>query len=43
MDHNFGTDRKVLPQGKSMLNLKARSLSVQKLEPRLSFLKVGQQ
>ena len=37
MDQNFGADRKVLPQEKSMLNLKAQSLSVQKLVPRLSF------
>ena len=31
MNRNFGTDRKVLPQGISMLNLKALSFSVQKL------------
>ena len=37
MDQNFGTGRKVLPQGISMLNLKALSLSVQELMPRLSF------
>ena len=42
MDQNFGTDRKVLPQGISMLNLKALSLLVQKLMPRLSRSKVGQ-
>ena len=39
MDQNFGMDRKVLPQGISMLNLIALSLSVQKLMPRLSFSK----
>ena len=39
MDQNFGTDRKVLPQGISMLNLKALSILVQKLMPRLSFFK----
>ena len=43
MDQNFGTDKKVLPQGISMLNLKALSLSVQKLMSRLSFFsKEGQ-
>ena len=35
-------DRKVLSQGISMRNMKATSLSVQKLVPRLSFFKVGQ-
>ena len=38
MDQNFDTDRKVLPQGIYMLNLKAPSLSVQKLMPRLIFV-----
>ena len=36
MDQNVGTDRKVLPQGISMLNLKALS-SAQKLVQTLSF------
>ena len=39
MDQNCGMGRKVLPQGISMLNLKALSLSVQKLMPKLSFFK----
>ena len=34
---NFGKNRKVLPQGISMCNMKALSLLVQKLVPRLSF------
>ena len=38
MDQNVGTDRKVLPQGIFMLNLKALSLSVKKLMPMLSFV-----
>ena len=33
----FDMDRKVLPQGISMLNLKALSLSFQRLMPRLCF------
>ena len=37
MDQNFGTDRTVLRQGISMLNMKVRSLSVKKLMSRLSF------
>ena len=41
MDQNFGIVRKVLPQGISMLNLKALSLSVQKLMPSLSLFKSG--
>ena len=36
-DQKFGTDRKVSPQGKQVRNMKALSLSVQKLLPRLSF------
>ena len=36
---NFGMDRKVLPQGISMRNMKALSLSAQKLMPRLSIFK----
>ena len=39
MNQNFGTDRKVLQQGISMLNLKALSLSIQKLMLRFSFFK----
>ena len=38
-DQNVGIDRKVLPQGISMRNMKVLSLSVQKLMLRLSFFK----
>ena len=36
-DKHFGTNRKVLPKEVHMHNMKALSLSVQKLMPRLSF------
>ena len=36
---HFGIDKKVLPQGMIMYNMKAPSLSLQKLWPRLKFVK----